>query len=816
VELIVGQASAAGTVNLVLTSNTGSTVTLVDGFQFVAPGSIALFVPPFGQFGTTVTAVGVGLLQGGNQTVSVLFGTTLALDILRSSDDEVVAVAPRLFAGHVNVTLVSDSGAFVVGGAVWEVREEGLIAAIVPGEAAFGALVTVTGSNLNGHNGSIVRATLGNTTLVVESQNQSFVVLRVTGRGAVSDQVRLIASSGAVVTGAPTLQVFEQGVVLTVLPPFGQAGTRVTLSGERLLSATDNTTLPQVFFNGVAVAAVVSAVDTAIVVELPSLPPSSNVSIRIRASNDGVVEVAGLFEVREEGVIRSVLPPTAQLGTLVSLNGTNLLAHAARLDKLLLNGSLLEIATQGDEAVTFITPRLAPGIYDVSLIAETGGTVRAAAALEILQEGVIQSVTPPLGEFQTQVTLRGERLLAGGSRLAKASLDGIDADLLFANDTTVHLRINNRVPTSAPFRLEADTQAVVVQSPNFTVVSSGIVFSLTPNSGQVGTRVALTGFNLSGVNSVIERVLLADVPCDVVTANSSFISCELQRPSALQLAAWTFPRTAAAKVISASGSVVDQGPQFTVLEEGKVFAVFPTVGAQGTRVGLSGARLLGGDVALASVTLAGVPADVLFATNDQVVVRARQSASTVPSDIILTARSGARVTLEDGWAYHNPASNVSIEPSFGHAGTFVEVRGSNLLGGGSTIVSATLAGIPASVVLANDTFVRLRAGPSPDGNGALVLTSNSGSFLESVSSLCPPPLTHTHTHTPHATRRHATRHTPHGGTHASLTPCMAVAAYSQTRSRTLCLDSFKKSFLPAAMPAPLLLYPVYPCSAAAP
>jgi len=98
-------------------------------------------------------------------------------------------------------------------------------------------------------------------------------------------------------------------------------------------------------------------------------------------------------------------------------------------------------------------------------------------------------------------------------------------------------------------------------------------------------------------------------------------------------------------------------------------------------------------------------------------------------DVVLVADSGAIVTSVNGFTYLEESTIDSVLPSSGQEGTIVVIIGQRLLGGGDSIVSASLAGVTADALLdSNDTHVSVRAGAGNDTIGDILLTSDSGAI----------------------------------------------------------------------------------------
>jgi len=132
-------------------------------------------------------------------------------------------------------------------------------------------------------------------------------------------------------------------------------------------------------------------------------------------------------------------------------------------------------------------------------------------------------------------------------------------------------------------------------------------------------------------------------------------------------------------------------------------AVTPHNGQQGTVVRLTGTNLLGGGAAIASVTLAGATADVRSANNTAVTAIAGPNSDGV-GDIVVTADSGAIITLLDGFTYEvKPETLNLLYPIEGRTGTRINICGEALLGGGQYFETVLIGDTEALILFQNST-----------------------------------------------------------------------------------------------------------------
>jgi hypothetical protein len=167
--------------------------------------------------------------------------------------------------------------------------------------------------------------------------------------------------------------------------------------------------------------------------------------------------------------------------------------------------------------------------------------------------------------------------------------------------------------------------------------------------------------------------------------------------------------------------------------------VTPASGQKGTLVNITGSGLLGHGSAVVSVTLAGVAVQNLVVSNEDtfVTVSAAEKLAAGPGDVVVTADTGATVTAVNGWTYLAQGVIASVTPASGQIGTRVTIRGSNLLGGGSSFLHVRLAGVEVqSITSQSDALVEVVAAAGYAGSGQIELLSNSGSSVSSPLLNC--------------------------------------------------------------------------------
>jgi hypothetical protein len=166
-------------------------------------------------------------------------------------------------------------------------------------------------------------------------------------------------------------------------------------------------------------------------------------------------------------------------------------------------------------------------------------------------------------------------------------------------------------------------------------------------------------------------------------------------------------------LVANTGAVVVGSGLWSYVNASVLTDVQPRSGQGSTQVVVTGLRLRGHGLYVAQVMLAGETATILSETDDTVVVAAAAFAGTKTGDVVVVADTGAQVTLAGVWSYLAPGVVTAVSPLTGREGTRVTVLGSALFGHGTSLVNASLGGVPALINFANDSMVIVTAGPGP-------------------------------------------------------------------------------------------------------
>ena len=242
--------------------------------------------------------------------------------------------------------------------------------------------------------------------------------------------------------------------------------------------------------------------------------------------------------------------------------------------------------------------------------------------------------------------------------------------------------------TLVGIEITSNTGALVSCTTCFTYLEEGVILAIVPSSGQVGTRVGITGLRLWGGGSRVVSVSLANIYASIV----------LESDNLVVVVAGPYLSTGVGdvKLTADSGATITNVGGWTYLPSGNILDVHPSSGQSGTLVTIIGSNFLQGGSTIISVTLAGMTSAIMFQNSTYLIVEAGPSSAAV-GDVVITADSGATVTRLNGWTYVDPGFIQLVQPSSGQLGTVVVITGYHLLAGGSKITNVFLCGVDALI-----------------------------------------------------------------------------------------------------------------------
>jgi hypothetical protein len=304
--------------------------------------------------------------------------------------------------------------------------------------------------------------------------------------------VRVITLGGTVVS-TQTITAFGTAPTLTSFTPTsGAAGTTVTITGtgfmDGLTPASPDVT--GVSFGGVPAVSFRVISDTS----LTAVTPAGGIDGRVQVTTAvGTVTSVGVFDAFGLPNVLAATPNPARPGSVVTLAGTEFLGLRA----VSLNGAAIAGATvnAAGTAITFTLPTTATnGVLSIT----ARGGVGTSNVLIVDAAPTITSFTPTSAGagVGAVVTVTGRNFV----NVTGVTVSAVAAPFTVVNANTLTFTVPAGATTG---RLIVSTAfGKVTSGTNFTVIPPPTITAFTPTSGAPGTRVTISGTNLSTATSV--------------------------------------------------------------------------------------------------------------------------------------------------------------------------------------------------------------------------------------------------------------------------------------------------------------------------
>ena len=758
IEVTAPRATLVGTytADVAVQGINGRVARLRNGFTYLPEGVIFSATPSSGQQGTWVTVVGENLLGGGSEISFVRVGRDGIEVMAEPSNATNTTVEFRIssnppqgtnfpFVG--DITLVADTGATTFRIEGFTFLEPGEVFSVSPSQGQFGTTVTISGSNLlqSGSYNHIQSITLagtevleiiqtsnsGNDELVVRANEaqqtspSSVVITLMTG-------ARIISPSGV------TFQYLQPGVIETVTPNVGTAGTMVTITGSNLLGG--GTQVEGVLLGGV-IAMFVSANDTVIMVvaQAPmggsgSGSGSDSNIVEILINTEAVI-AGGSWTYEELGVIQDISPTEGQRGVMVNISGTSLLgSSASNLSRCLVadiegivrfSSNTAATCEAGFNPFTGVSADTTKLSGPVQLIANSGPVINSTQMFTYYI-AFITSLSPSNGTNGTYATITGQNLVSspgGKFEVESITLGGVPVlEVMEVSLGSIRVRVGySNASNDSSVEIRSTSGALLEANGMWEYEEPGEIESISLGVATPGENVTINGTNLVPPCVPDVRVIVGQtesytasiIDTSTIEFRPGPYQADLSGQNNLDNPGTLLP----IQIIASNGATVYSSDVLFQYAESpaRITSVSPIVGSAGTVVTIIGQNLLNGSDEAAKVTLAGVEATILNSSDSEVIVNATEGPEEgrIGRVIIESENSSFIAGIgSDIWRYLPLVTSAQVNPQSGQNGTRLEVDLRGILDT-FNISSATLAGIRAEVVGTNGTMVTLRARESP-------------------------------------------------------------------------------------------------------
>lgn len=166
-------------------------------------------------------------------------------------------------------------------------------------------------------------------------------------------------------------------------------------------------------------------------------------------------------------------------------------------------------------------------LIDVVLVSDTGSTFTLEGKFTRLKEGDVQGLSTSSGIDGTKVNITGTNLLGGGNSFDSVTLAGVEVrELISFSNELIEVRAGGYSDgtKTGDVLLVANTGARVVFDSAWSYLAPGNIASITPSSGQKGTRVTIKGTALFGYGKSISSLSLVNTEVSkIVSADNNEI-----------------------------------------------------------------------------------------------------------------------------------------------------------------------------------------------------------------------------------------------------------------------------------------------------
>eukprot|EP00729_Bicosta_minor_P032358 gene32358-16533_t len=305
--------------------------------------------------------------------------------------------------------------------------------------------------------------------------------------------------------------------------------------------------------------------------------------------------------------------------------------------------AIIENESDADSSIIVSAAQSDASQGDVVITANTGAQLTLTDGWEYAVPGAIDQVIPASGQLGTSVVINGTSLQGQGGEVVKVTLAGTEVTIESESDAEIEVTVVHAEAGSGDVVLLADTGAIITSEDAWEYLSIGEVAEADPSNGQTGTLVTISGSRLRGGGDEVTKVTLVGVEAKIVSETDDEVIVEVNKGPEQKVAGDIV-------LTSDSGAIVTGSDSFEYVNAPVILSVDPDEGRDGSTVKIVGS-LCGGGSDIINVTLIGIEATLEETTCTEVRITAGDYGSNAVGDVLITADTGARVTLEDGWTY---------------------------------------------------------------------------------------------------------------------------------------------------------------------
>ena len=444
------------------------------------------------------------------------------------------------------------------------------ITSFAPESGTVGSSVTINGTNFSDEPDDNI-VVFGNESGVTITNASTDSLTVTVPQGAETGKIS-VTVNGKTATSANDFTVEVSDLAITSFTPSsGNVGASVTINGTNFNPTIAGNTV--IFYNNKE-AVVTSASSNSLTVTVPQGVETGKISV---TANGKTVTSADDFTVGvSDPTITSFTPNSGNVGASVTITGTNFSSTVAENTVIFHDNKEATITNASTNSLTVTVPQgVETGKISVTV---NGKTATSANDFTVdISDPTITSFTPNSGKVGTSVTITGTNFSSTVAENTVIFHDNKEATITNAS--------TNSLTVTAPQGVETGKISVTVDGKTTTSaddfmveVSDPTITSFTPNSGNVGTSVTITGTNFS--STIAENTVTFHNNKEAAVTNASSNSLTVTVPQGVETGKIS---------VTVDGKTATSADNFTVdVSDPTITSFTPSSGNVGASVTITG------------------------------------------------------------------------------------------------------------------------------------------------------------------------------------------------------------------------------------
>ncbi len=465
---------------------------------------------------------------------------------------------------------------------------------------------------------------------------------------------RILLALGAILLLIGRQSGFGQ-TISSNYPEFGSPGDPVTIYGSGFAPGGSPPASLVVKFNNTTDPTAGVVADNVIQAVVPSGATTGRIKVQINGGP--LVQSPQNFTVVGAGpYVTDFSPDIGSAGATITLDG----GHFDNATGVNFNGVPGTNFNPAQNQIQVMVP-VGATTGPLTVLSSLGTSFNFTTTSNFFITPTIISISPAAAPVGTNITIIGTSFLGA----TNVQFNGVDAvSFVVLNNTNISVVVPTNA-TTGPISVTAPAASVVTTS-NFIVQPR--ITGFTPNAGNTGTNITITGLNLFGVTSVL-----------IGGASATFSNVQYASVGAkVPAGATNGPIT----IVTTNGTATSGTNLFYVPPVINSFT--PTNGVPGTIVTIFGLDFLGAT----NVSFNGASASFSVSNNNKIVATVPNGATTGPISV-----AGPAGTNTSGLLFYLPPVITSFIPTHGLPGTNVTIFGTNFLGASAVKFNGTSASV---------------------------------------------------------------------------------------------------------------------------